>query len=73
MNKLVFNSIIENEKLFSHFKEQSYWIKELNRNPNAFKVFKDQMKVIYRERASDKINDAIDSIDMVSSIIDTLN
>jgi hypothetical protein len=72
MNKLVFSKMLENEKLLNHFKEQSYWIKELNRNPSSFVNFEKQMKALYKERSSDKINSALDSIDIISSIIDTL-
>ncbi len=72
MNKLVFSKMLENEKLLNHFKEQSYWIKELNRNPSSFVNFEKQMKAWYKERSSDKINSALDSIDIISSIIDTL-
>ena len=70
MHKNISKQILENPKLLSHLMEQSYWIKELNRNPNSFKTFNNQMKVIYKERTSDKINNAIDSIEMISSLID---
>ena len=70
MHKNISKQILENPKLLSHLMEQSYWIKELNRNPNSFKTFNNQMKVIYKERTSDKINNAIDGIEMISSLID---
>ncbi|MBQ6841490.1 MAG: hypothetical protein IJO63_05195 [Bacilli bacterium] len=70
MHHTVSNQILDNPKLLSHFMEQSYWIKELNRNPDSFKLFQKQMKVIYKERPTDKINSAIDGIEMISSIIE---
>ena len=72
MNKSVLISLKENEKLFSHFMENSYYIKDLNRNPNVFKTFESKMKEVYKERTSDKISKAIDTVDMISSIIDTI-
>ena len=72
MHKKVSGPILENKRLIHHLMEQSYWIKELNRNPNALKEFDRQMKIIYKERTSDKINSAIDSVEMISSLIDTL-
>ena len=72
MNKSVLISLKENEKLFSHFMENSYYIKDLNRNPNFFKTFESKMKEVYKERTSDKICKAIDTVDMLSSIIDTI-
>ena len=56
----------------SHFMENSYYIKDLNRNPNFFKTFESKMKEVYKERTSDKISKAIDTVDMISSIIDTI-
>ena len=72
MNKLIFNKIMENERLLNHFKEQSYWIKELNRNPAYYDTFVRQMKIVYKERTSDKISSAIDNIDILSTLVDTL-
>ena len=72
MNKSVLISLKENEKLFSHFMENSYYIKDLNRNTNFFKTFEINMKEIYKERTSDKLSNAIDTVDMISSIIDTI-
>ena len=72
MNKSVLISLKENEKLFSHFMENSYYIKDLNRNPNFFKTFESKMKEIYKERTIDKISKDIDIVDMISLIIDKI-
>ena len=70
MQRKIAYELLENPKLLSHFMEQSYWIKELNRNPKSFSNFQKQMKILYKERASDKLNNALDGIEMISSIID---
>lgn len=72
MNKYVLLKLKENEKLFSHFMENSYYIKVLNRDPNALKNFESDMKVLYKERTTDKISRAVDTVEMISSIIDTI-
>lgn len=72
MNKYVLLKLKENEKLFSHFIENSYYIKVLNRDPNALKNFESDMKVLYKERTTDKISRAVDTVEMISSIIDTI-
>lgn len=72
MNKYVLLKLKENEKLFSHFMENSYYIKVLNRDPNALKNFESDMKVLYKERATDKISHVVDTVEMISSIIDTI-
>lgn len=48
-------------------------IKYLNRNPLYYKKFMSDMKDFYKEKATDKINNAINTIDIISSVIDTLN
>lgn len=53
-------------------RENSYWYKELNRNPNNFKYFVNEMKIKYKLTVTDKINRTIDNINMVSSFLDVL-
>ncbi len=61
---------IKNEKnMYQYLKENSYWVKELNRNAFAYPKFVDAMKDLYRLRTSDKISDAIDQIDLISSFL----
>ena len=60
------------KKYYDYLKENSYWFKELNRNPiniNKFNIF---IKDKYRLRVTDKIGDAINNIELVSSILDII-
>ena len=70
MERHLVEKLLNNPKLFDHFLHHSYWIKELNRNPGSFPIFERQMKEIYKERITDRVNDAIDGIELVSSLID---
>ncbi len=72
MEKIISKEFIENEKLLNRLMENSYYIKYLNRNPIYFKAFKKDMEVIYKERPTDKLNNMLDGVDMISSIIDTM-
>lgn len=72
MNRAILIKLKENQKLFEHFKEHSYFIKDINRNPEIFPSFEKKMKEVYKERATDKISEAIDGVEMISSIIDTI-
>lgn len=72
MNRVVINEFLDNAKLLDHLKDHSYYIKNLNRSIEAMKVFKKDMKVAYHERASDKVADAIDGVEMIASVLDTL-
>lgn len=64
--------INEDKKLNRYLKENSHWIKELNRNPNNLKMFVDQMHVQYKDRPIDKFEDAIGTIEVVSSVLESL-
>ncbi len=64
--------LIEDKKFKKYLDENSYYIKYLNRDPAYYKIFMKEMKEKYKERTTDKLNDAINTIDIVSSIIDTL-
>lgn len=52
--------------------ENSYWYKILNRNPNAWKEFVEKVKEDYHLRPMDKINDALDTFEMLSQVLSTL-
>ena len=62
----------KDEKMYDLFKFNSYWIKDLNRNPENIKKFKEQMKVKYKLRTTDKISDAIDNIDIITNVLNAL-
>lgn len=66
-------SLRENPKYFEYLKNHSYYMKDLNRGVITYNDFVKQMKVEYKERTSDKISTIIDNIDLVSTLIDTLN
>lgn len=63
---------LEDKKFKKYLDENSGYIKLLNRNPEYYKEFIKEMKTLYKERTTDKINDAINTIDIVSSILETL-
>lgn len=62
----------KDKKMMDLLKLNSYWIKELNRDPIRVKAYKEDMKVKYRLRATDKISDAIDNIDIISNVLSAL-
>jgi len=61
---------IQNEKnMMQYLKENSFWVKELNRNSMSYVDFFQAMKELYHLRTTDKISDAIDNIDLISSFL----
>ena len=63
---------IESPKMYQYLKENSFYIKYLNRNPEFYKEFVSLMKEKYHDRVTDKIGDAIEHLDFISSILSSL-
>lgn len=59
-------------KMWDLLKSNSYWLKDLNRDVTSIKRYKEDMRVKYRLRTTDKISDAIDNIDIISNVISAL-
>ena len=65
-------SLLNEEKLLPYLKENSNWIKYLNRNPKNYALFKNEIKTKYKLRKTDKINNAIENIDLISNVLNIL-
>lgn len=52
--------------------ENSYWYKYLNRDSNNFNIFSEEVKTVYRLRPTDKISKALDTFDMVQTLLASL-
>lgn len=58
-----------NPKDYEHLKENSYFIKDFNRGTLDFKKFQETMKIMYKERVTDKINNVVENIDLLNSVL----
>lgn len=64
---------IKNNLNYQRFiRENSQWYKILNRDPNQFKLFEEQVKETYKLRPTDKIARVIDSIDFFQSVLSAI-
>lgn len=64
--------IRENPKMYRYLKENSFYIKHLNRDPSFYNEFVKRMKELYHDRVSDKIGDALDNLDLISHVLSNL-
>lgn len=55
-----------------YLRTNSYWYKILNRNPEMIDNFIKEVKEKYKLRTTDKINDIIEKIDMISKFMNVL-
>ncbi len=72
MQMRVLLEIKKDKKMWDLLKLNSYWVKGLNRDSSSIKRFKEDMKVKYKLRTTDKISDAIDNIDLISNVLSAL-
>lgn len=64
---------IKNNPLYiKYLHENSYWYKFLNRNPEMFDEFVNEVRTNYKLRPTDKINKALSTFEMISSVISAL-
>ena len=65
--------IKSNPLYIKYLHENSHWYKILNREPSMFKNFVEEVKTNYKLRASDKLDRALTTFEMLSTIVSTLN
>lgn len=61
-----------NPMYLKYLHENSYWYKVLNRDPDKFSSFVEELKTNYKLRPSDRLNKALSTFEMVSAIISSL-
>lgn len=61
-----------NENYLRYLRENSSWYKSLNRNPNNFKAFEEEVKKVYKLTKVDRISKTLDTIEMMEKILSTL-
>jgi len=64
---------IKNTKnYYLYLKENSWWIKRLNRDSKELNNFSNFIKEKYNLRVSDKISKTIDNIDLISTLLSAI-
>ena len=61
-----------NPLYIKYLHENSYWYKILTRNPNMINEFENEVKKNYKLRPTDRISEAINTFEMLTSIFSTL-
>lgn len=63
---------LKKDKFYDYLKDNSFFVKILYRNPEKYNEFKEFVKDKYHLRMTDKISGVIDDIELVSSVLSTL-
>lgn len=69
MNLETIVKIKNDAMLQKYIRENSYWYKALNRNPNLMPYLIDNMKKDYKLTTADKINDLSDKLDLIKAFM----
>ena len=72
MEALLYEKLKQTPKMYELLKHNSYYIKYLNRDANFYKTFIKEMKEKYKLRATDKVSEAMDNIDLISNVLEAL-
>ena len=65
-------SIRGNPNYIRYLRENSNWYKILNRNPEMFKQFSEEVKENYKLRPTDRIYKALETIEVLQNVLGTL-
>lgn len=72
MEKSVLIYLKNKKNYYEYFKENSFWIKALNRGA-SLKDLEGFIKNKYRLRTTDKISDVIDNLDLINTMLSNIN
>ena len=72
MQMEIIQKLREDKKMLGYLRENSHWYKELNRDPNNYKTFVKVMREKYKLKVSDKIESAVDNIELITSVLNVL-
>lgn len=64
--------IKNNQLLQKYIRENSYWYKYLNRNPNLIFEMEKEMKEKYKLTTSDKINNISEKLDLIRTFMNVM-
>lgn len=59
-----------NPLYLTYLHQSSNWYKILNRNPDSFNEFVEEMKTAYKLRPQDKIDKVINALDVLNTIME---
>lgn len=72
MNINVQNILKTDPNFKKYLRENSYWYKRLNRNPNSINQMIDEMKENYKLRPTDKLNSITNTINLIEGFMSSM-
>jgi len=69
----VLEKLRSDKRFLKYLRENSDWYKQLNRDPNNYELFVKKMKEKYKLRTIDKVDNFVDSVDLITKILNASN
>ena len=69
MSKEIIDKLRNNKKFLNYLRQNSNYYRELNRDKDYYVVFINKMKEKYKLRTIDKVDNFVDSVDLITKII----
>ncbi len=69
MKKSTYEKLYSDNNYIKYLRENSYWYKNLNRNPESIEKMIEEMKERYGLRFKDKIDKAKTSLDLINAFM----
>ncbi len=73
MSKDVIDKLRNNKKFLNYLRQNSNYYRELNRDPKEYDKFVKFIKEKYKLRTIDKVDNFVDSVDLITKIINISN
>ena len=61
--------IKNNANYLRYLRENSFWYKEQNRNPESFRIFEEEVKEKYRLRPTDRLEKALQTFEILQNVM----
>lgn len=65
-------ALSQNDDYWKFLRENPSWHQKLSRHPELFNEFKEEYKIKRRKRIVDKVEDAMDMINMLSMVMEEM-
>ena len=69
----VLEKLHKDPKFLNYLRQNSQWYKEFNRNGDIYDKFVKEMKIKYKLRTIDRVDNFVDSVDLITKIINVSN
>lgn len=72
MDPMIIKKLLESPEYYNYLKENSEWVKVLKKHPKKYNDFIKFVKEKYKLRVKDKVNNTLNSVNVLSEVLSSL-